>query len=74
VIQNDLRDAGTEPEVCEALAAYGSPAFVLDFGLGEETPGRYELEGMTDFAGQPGFELIDSEGEASLWRITACEP
>lgn len=73
-IQNGLRDAGTDPEVCDALETYGSPDFVVDFGLGEETPGRYELEGMTDFAGQPGFELVDSEGEASLWRITACEP
>ena len=74
LIQNDLRDAGTDPAVCEALETYGSPMFVLDFGLGESTPGRYELEGMTDFGGRPGFELVDREGEASLWRITACEP
>lgn len=71
-IQNDLRDAATDPEVCDALEVYGSPEYVLDFGLGEATPGRYELEGMTGFAGQPGFELVDREGEASLWRITAC--
>ncbi|WP_137844331.1 DUF6541 family protein [Microbacterium sp. 2FI] len=73
LIQTDLRDVGTNAAVCDALEVYGSPSFVLDFGLGEETPGRYELEGMTDFAGQPGFELVDREGEASLWRITACE-
>lgn len=74
VIQSDLRRAASEPEVCEALEVYGSPAFVLDFGLGEQSPGRYELEGMTGFAGQPGFELVDRQGEASLWRITACTP
>lgn len=73
VIQTDLRDAGSDEAVCDALEAYGSPSYVVDFGLGEETPGRYELEGMTGFAGQPGFELVDSEGAASLWRITACE-
>ncbi|MCH6231359.1 hypothetical protein MK786_11470 [Microbacterium sp. CFH 31415] len=74
LIQNDLRDAGTDPEVCEALETYGSPSFVVDFGLGESTPGRYELQGMTDFDDRPGFELVDREGDASLWRITACEP
>lgn len=72
-IQEDLRDAEADPEVCPALEAYGSPSFVLDFGLGEDTPGRYELAGMTGFAGQPGFELVDTEGAASLWRITACD-
>ena len=74
VIQNGLRDAGTDPAVCDALETYGSPSYVLDFGLGVDTPGRYKFEAMTDFAGQPGFELVDSEGDASLWRITACEP
>lgn len=72
-IQEDLRDAEADPDVCPALEAYGSPSFVLDFGLGEDTPGRYELAGMTGFAGQPGFELVDTEGAASLWRITACD-
>ena len=74
VIQQGLRDAGREEAVCDALAEYGSPRFVLDFGLGEETPGRYELPGMTAFSGRPGFDLVDREGAASLWRITACEP
>ena len=74
VIEADLRDAGSEPAVCDALDVYGSPRYVLDFGLGEETPGRYELPGMTGFAGRSGFELVDAQGEASLWRITACTP
>lgn len=69
-----LRDAAEDPEVCEALALYGDPEFVLDFGLGEDSPGRFELPAMTDFEGQPGFELVDEQGDASLWRITACDP
>lgn len=73
-IQNGLRDAASEPEVCEALAVYGSPDFVLDFGLGEDSPGRFELPGMTGFEDMPGFEFVDREGDASLWRITACDP
>ncbi|OIU86635.1 DUF6541 family protein [Microbacterium sp. AR7-10] len=67
-----LRDVSTDPSVCEALEVYGSPKYVLDFGAGERAPGRYLMPGMTDFTGQPGFELVDAVGDASLWRITAC--
>lgn len=67
-----LRDAQTDPRVCAALAEYGSPQYVLDFGEGEQGPGRYVMPGMTDFAGQPGFELVDAVSDVSLWRITAC--
>lgn len=67
-----LRDAGADPSVCAALDAYGDPQYVVDFGMGDDSPGRYELPGMTDFAGQPGFEEVASVGEVSLWRITAC--
>ncbi|WP_226532607.1 DUF6541 family protein [Microbacterium paraoxydans] len=72
VLAASLRDASTDPAVCEALAAYSDPEYVLDFGIGDVTPGRYESEGMTDFAGQPGFEKVAEVGDASLWRITAC--
>jgi len=71
-ISEDLRDAGTDPAVCDALAVHGSPEYVLDFGEGEESPGRFILPGMTDFAGQPGFEFVAGVGDASLWRLTAC--
>jgi hypothetical protein len=71
-IADRLRDAGEDPEICEALAAYGAPGYVLDFGRGGTRPGEYVMRGMTDFKGQPGFEKVDSVGRASLWRITAC--
>lgn len=69
----NMRDAGTDPAVCEALAAYGSPTHVLDFGPGSTGPGQYVMPGMTDFERQPGFELVERRGDASLWEITACE-
>lgn len=72
VLAAGLRDAATDPAVCSALQAFGDPQYVLDFGEGEDLPGRYVVPGMTDFAGQPGFELVESVGDASLWRITAC--
>jgi hypothetical protein len=71
-ISVDLREAGTDPAVCEALEAYGDAEYVLDFGEGEATPGRFILPGMTDFGGQPGFDLVAEVGDASLWRLTAC--
>ena len=74
VLGERLHSAGSDPTVCEALASYGSPQFVLDFGAGDTSPGRYVLPGFTDFAGRAGFELVDQQGAASLWRITACQP
>lgn len=73
VLAADLRDAATVPEVCDALESFGDVRYVLDFGLGEEGPGRYEVPGMTDFVGQDGFEKVAGDRDASLWRITACE-
>ncbi len=73
VLAERLRDAAHDPQVCTALADYGSPHYVLDFGPGEDTPGRMVMPGMTRFAGQPGFVFVAREGaSASLWRITAC--
>ncbi|ALJ19377.1 DUF6541 family protein [Microbacterium sp. No. 7] len=71
-IAHGLRDAADDPAVCAALADFGSPDHVLDFGEGEASPGRYVMPGMTGFEDRPGFELVDREGDASLWRITAC--
>ncbi|MCT1477318.1 DUF6541 family protein [Microbacterium sp. p3-SID336] len=73
VLSTRLNDAGEDPAVCEALAAYGSPEYVLDFGIGGTGPGEYLMPGMTDFDDRPGFEEVAAEGDASLWRITACD-
>lgn len=72
VLAQSLRYAAHDADVCTALTAYGDPEYVLDFGPGETTPGRYLAPGMTGFQGRDGFELVSSEGDASLWRITAC--
>lgn len=74
LIGESLRDAAENPEVCEALETYGSPQYVLDFGPGEARAGRWLMPGMTEFAGQDGFDLIAERGDASLWRITGCAP
>ncbi|GAB3631117.1 hypothetical protein GCM10027421_04700 [Microbacterium shaanxiense] len=73
IISEDLRDASEDDGVCEALAAYGYPDYVLDFGPGDDGPGQYVMPGMTDFEHLSGFELVAGEGDATLWRITACD-
>lgn len=72
VLWTSLRDVASDPAVCESLDAFGA-RYVLDFGPGEEYPGRWIMPGFTGIDGQPGFELLDRRGDASLWRVTACD-
>ena len=72
IVSEELRDVAEDPGVCAALDDLGDPAYVLDFGPGEALPGRWIMPGMTDFAGRPGFELVEKRGDVSLWQITAC--
>lgn len=72
ILAKDLKHAADDPSVCEALSALGSPEYVLDFGPGEDGPGRFVMSGMTGFEKEDGFELVARRGDAALWRITAC--
>lgn len=71
VLGDGLVDAATDPSVCAAVDDLGAE-YVLDFGPGERGTGREVLPGLTGFDGREGFELVDREGSASLWRITGC--
>jgi hypothetical protein len=71
VLWTSLRDVATDPAVCPALDAFGA-RYVLDFGPGEEYPGRWLMPGFDRLEGQAGFEMLDRVGKASLWRVTAC--
>jgi len=73
LLKTELPDAATDPAVCEAVRELDAD-YVLDFGEGDVGPGRVQkMPGFTGLEGQPGFELVDREGSASLWRITACD-
>lgn len=73
LLRDHLHEATTDPAVCDAVRTLGAQ-YVLDFGyIDPNAPGTFvPMPGFTDFDGVPGFELVDSEGDASLWRITAC--
>lgn len=67
-----LDEMGTNPAVCPAVAETGAD-YVLDFGTGSVHPGeRVVVPGLQDLTADNGFELVDSEGPASLYRITGC--
>ncbi len=81
VVAERLRDAATDPAVCPAVRELGV-GYVLDFGparlWGGDDPEagrdrRYPgLEGLDDPAVADGFELVDREGGARLYRVAAC--
>ena len=64
-----------DPQVCEAVRALGVTHVYADdltFAEGgkwqEETPGLRHIT-----TNRPGFEFVDSGGQASLWRFTGCD-
>lgn len=75
VIRTSLRDAAEDPEVCAALSDEGAEYYLqMDpHGIGEvdsnaQYPGFVGIDENTS-----GFRLVDRSGEASLYRITACD-
>lgn len=71
LLNEHLRDAATRPDVCSAAARLGV-GYVLDFGLQEVHGASHPLPGLENLATATGFDLVDREGEAALYRITAC--
>lgn len=69
-IVDDL-NRGADPRVCAALKRT-HVRFVLDFGSHEVHGGSHTYPGLTDLVESPAVTLIDSQGAARLYRITAC--
>jgi hypothetical protein len=46
--------------------------YALDFGSKEVHGGDHTPPGLKNLDSNPGVELIDSQGDAKLYRITAC--
>ncbi|MDN3903992.1 DUF6541 family protein [Arthrobacter sp. YD2] len=71
-IYADLRNARTDPDVCPALEK-AQVEYVLDFGDKEVHDGNHPYPGLDDLGSSDAVELVDSEGDAKLYRITACD-
>jgi hypothetical protein len=72
IIDQQLNRVAAEPDVvCPALAAR-DVEYALDFGDTYVSPPLVPLAGFADLADAPGFEEVAREGDAVLYKITAC--
>lgn len=70
-IYNDLGSVETDPDVCSAVRNENA-FYVLDFGSKEVHGGSHTPAGLRNLDRNPGVQLVDSQGEARLYHITAC--
>ncbi len=74
-INMGLENASENPDVCDALNQ-DKARYVLELephyiSNGYENDRYYS--GLDEIAERPGFEVVDSQGEAKLYKITACQ-
>ena len=73
LVESRLRIANADPAVCNAIRAL-NVKYVLDFGdqylLNHKDSKRYL--GLQDLASSDAVTLVDQEGEAKLYKVTAC--
>ena len=70
IIQNKLNKAATDPTVCPALKDLGA-TYALYFP-GKTISNQKPFRGFAHLNTAPGFELVAKQGDAALYRITAC--
>lgn len=73
LVETKLRIANADPAVCNAVRAL-NVRYVLDFGdqylLNHKDSKNYP--GLQELAGSDAVTLVDQEGAAKLYRVTAC--
>ncbi|GAA1723288.1 DUF6541 family protein [Aeromicrobium alkaliterrae] len=73
LLTDELRDAQAGDEIC-AAAARLNVEYLLDFGRREvQDIGPHPYPGFEYPASSGAFELVDREGIARLYRLTACD-
>jgi len=70
-VNDHLAEAETMPAVCDAVERLGV-GFVLDFGDREVHGGEHPLAGLEDLQDSGSVRLVDSQGDARLYEVTAC--
>ncbi len=72
LIFDELDTMLQNPRVCDAVRSTNL-GFVLDFGNASVHGGNAPvMPGLSNLSPESGFELLDREGEASLYRVTGC--
>lgn len=72
VLMAALRDATTDASVCAAVDSLDVD-YALDFGEREVHGGINQIGGLSNLDESAAVELVDREGDASLYRISACD-
>lgn len=70
-IYESAGSVATDPSVCDAVRQEKG-FFILDFGTEEVHGGNHMVAGLTRLETNTGLQLIDSQGKARLYKITAC--
>lgn len=70
-IYDGLGSVTSDPDVCKAVRDEKS-YYVLDFGTNEVHGGDHTPLGLRNLERNPGVQLVDSQGDAKVYRITAC--
>ncbi|GAA1341795.1 DUF6541 family protein [Arthrobacter roseus] len=71
VLMSHMDEAGVNPAVCPAVKELNA-YYALDFDDREVQGGQHVNTAMDNAESAPGLELIASEGEAKLYKVTAC--
>ncbi|MGY3379063.1 hypothetical protein ACVWYS_001020 [Arthrobacter sp. TE12231] len=71
ILNQNLRNADTDPDVCAALKATGV-RYVLDFGPNEVHFGDHPFPGLENLNNSLAVRLVLAEGGARLYEVTAC--
>lgn len=72
LVNSHLRDAREMPGVCDAIDRLDVD-YVLDFGSdGVHSHDAELFAGVEDLQDSPAVRLIDSQGDARLYQVTAC--
>ncbi|WP_028279464.1 DUF6541 family protein [Arthrobacter sp. H5] len=73
ILLNRMHLADSDPEIC-TIAEQQNSYYVLDFDGPELHVGDHVYPGVEDLEDKAGYELVDSEGDAGLYELTACGP
>ncbi|MDJ0312966.1 DUF6541 family protein [Arthrobacter sp. H35-D1] len=73
LVEEKLNTANSDPAVCNAVREL-NVKYVLDFGEQYllNHPDSKDFGGLQNLAGSGTVELVDQEGAAKLYRVTAC--
>ncbi|MGO4803637.1 DUF6541 family protein [Arthrobacter sp. 2MCAF15] len=70
-IYDSIGNVTTDASVCQAVRN-ANAFYILDFGPIEVHGGNHTPAGLRNLASNPGVRLVDSQGEAKLYKVTAC--